>query len=219
MKARFPLPNHSRQPCLPCQEAPLETRQSGRSYRPRSNAPCRSITASLPSNTGTPVTPHRVPPSSTPPTGGMERAYKREIHLADQSLYEGIPSGTPPRLWARTDKLTDQRLYRCIPPMAHRRDSEHTVLLQATEGPPLERFIKYLVSRYVSLLTGLGGPARLYRTIGHIETRPFYKTPGALLHKDISFGRGKTSSRGHYVSIVTRPLDMTPGGDLARVHS
>ena len=35
-KARFPLPNRLRQPCPQWQEAPLESGQSGHSYRPRS---------------------------------------------------------------------------------------------------------------------------------------------------------------------------------------
>ena len=41
------------------------------------------------------------------------------------------------------------------------------------------------------MLTGLGGPARLYQAIGHIGTRPLYETPGAILPKTDSFGCAK----------------------------
>ena len=82
------------------------------------------------------------------------------------------------------------------------------------------------------MLTGLGGPARLYQATWHIGTRPFYETPGAILAKATSFGarqhlRGaiKRSLRGLRIrpravlllTCIPDKLRDAPDGNTARV--
>ena len=60
------------------------------------------------------------------------------------------PPGRPARLWERTGKrhragihFTGQRLYRSAPPTTHHRNSAHTVLLPANQGPHFGWSIEY----------------------------------------------------------------------------
>ena len=78
------------------------------------------------------------------------------------------PHGTLPRLWAHCLTTSD------------RRTSCRAV---------------YRVFWHTSLLTKLGGPERLYHAIGHIGTRLFYETPGAIVLTAASCWYGKAPSR------------------------
>ena len=98
------------------------------------------------------------------------------------SLQVSFPHDTPPQLCARG--LTTSK----------RRTSSRAV---------------YRVFWHTYELIELGGPARLYQAIGHIETRLFYETLGAILLKADSFGHAKRL-RGAIMYRSLRGLRIPP---------
>ena len=102
------------------------------------------------------------------------------------SLQASLPHDTPPQLCAR-GLITSKR-----------RTSSRAV---------------YRVFWHTYELIELGGPARLYQAIGHIGTRPFYETLGAILLKADSFGHAKRL-RGAIIFRSLRGLRIRPWAAL-----
>ena len=217
------MPNRSRQRCPSWQRAPFETAQSEHSYRPRSHTPCRSAWASFPLNPGAPITPHHVPPSSSPPTSGIGRVYKREsisrfsFYAGASPRHAGSTLGMHRQARQSGNPFHGSASLQASPP--HDTPPQLCAHGLTTSNRRTSSRLVYRVFWHTYELIGLGGPARLYQAVGHIGTRPFYETPGVILLKVDSFGHAKRSSRGHYVSIVTWPPDTTLGGALSCVHT